>query len=54
MRDHGTHNDRCRRVVRIFLTGGTGFIGQALVRAMRQRGWAIHALVRDARAAPAR
>jgi nucleoside-diphosphate-sugar epimerase len=39
--------------VRIFLTGGTGFIGQALVRAMRQRGWAVHALVRDPQGAPA-
>jgi nucleoside-diphosphate-sugar epimerase len=40
--------------VRIFLTGGTGFIGQALVRATRRRGWAIHALVRDPLGAPAR
>jgi nucleoside-diphosphate-sugar epimerase len=40
--------------MRVFLTGGTGFIGQALVRAMRQRGWAIHALVRDPDSAPAR
>ena len=40
--------------MRIFLTGGTGFIGQALVRAMRQRGWAIDALVRDPHSAPAR
>jgi dihydroflavonol-4-reductase len=40
--------------VRIFLTGGTGFVGQALVRAMRRRGWAIHALVRDPLGAPAR
>jgi len=40
--------------VRIFLTGGTGFIGQALVRALRRRGWAIDALVRDPLGAPAR
>jgi dihydroflavonol-4-reductase len=40
-------------VVRIFLTGGTGFIGQALVRAMRRRGWTIDALVRDPQGAPA-
>jgi dihydroflavonol-4-reductase len=44
---------RCR-AVRIFLTGGTGFIGQALVRAMRGRGWTVHALVRDPLGAPAR
>ncbi len=31
----------------VFLTGGTGFIGQALVRAMRRRGWAVTALVRQ-------
>jgi dihydroflavonol-4-reductase len=40
--------------VRLFLTGGTGFIGQALVRATRGRGWDIHALVRDPLGAPAR
>jgi nucleoside-diphosphate-sugar epimerase len=38
----------------VFLTGGTGFIGQAIVRAMRGRGWEIHALVRDVKGAPAR
>lgn len=32
--------------MKVFLTGGTGFIGQALVRAMRRRGWATSALVR--------
>ncbi len=31
----------------VFLTGGTGFIGQALVRAMHRRGWAVTALVRQ-------
>ena len=30
----------------IFLTGATGFIGQALTKAMLQRGWSITALVR--------
>ncbi len=40
--------------MKIFLTGATGFIGQALVRTMRGRGWAIHALVRDTQSAPAR
>jgi dihydroflavonol-4-reductase len=33
--------------MQVFLTGATGFIGQALVRNMRSRGWQIHALVRD-------
>ena len=35
------------RTVRIFLIGGTGFIGQALVRAMRRHGWAVDAQVRE-------
>jgi nucleoside-diphosphate-sugar epimerase len=43
-----------RSLVQIFLTGGTGFIGHALVRAMRGRGWAVRVLVRDPQAAPAR
>ena len=38
----------------VFLTGGTGFIGQALVRNARRRGWALRVLVRDLDAAPAR
>src|SRR5215470_4187837 len=32
--------------MRAFLTGGTGFIGQALARAIRDRGWQLDALVR--------
>lgn len=39
--------------MRIFLTGGTGFIGQALVRAMRRRGWEVHALLRNPSSATA-
>ena len=39
--------------MKIFLTGATGFIGQALVRAMRTRGWQVSALVRDMQGAPA-
>jgi dihydroflavonol-4-reductase len=39
--------------MKVFLTGGTGFIGQAIVRAMRGRGWEVHALVRDVKSAPA-
>lgn len=31
----------------VFLTGGTGFIGQAVMRAMRSRGWRVTALVRQ-------
>lgn len=33
--------------VRIFLTGGTGLIGLALVKALRRRDWAVTALVRN-------
>ena len=32
--------------MRVFLTGATGFIGQALSRALCQRGWQVTALVR--------
>lgn len=32
--------------MRVFLTGATGFIGQALVDALLRRGWALTALVR--------
>ncbi len=39
--------------MKILLTGGTGFIGQAIVRAMHRRGWQVDALVRDPRGAPA-
>ena len=40
--------------MKVFLTCGTGFIGQNLVRALRRRGWSVDALVRDPEAAPAR
>jgi len=33
--------------MRIFLTGGTGFIGQPLVASLRKRGWDVTALVRN-------
>ena len=33
--------------MRVFLTGGTGFIGRALVGALRGRGWPVTVLVRD-------
>ena len=33
--------------MQVLLTGATGFIGQALVRTMRQRGWQVHTLVRN-------
>ncbi len=36
-----------RRFMQVFLTGATGFIGQALVRIMRQRNWQVRTLVRD-------
>lgn len=31
----------------VFLTGGTGFIGQALVRRISERGWSLKVLVRN-------
>jgi dihydroflavonol-4-reductase len=40
--------------MQIFLTGGTGFIGQTLVRTMLQRDWQIHTLVRDPETVSAR
>jgi dihydroflavonol-4-reductase len=40
--------------MKVFLTGGTGCIGQAIVRTMRERGWEVHALVRDVKTAPGR
>lgn len=40
--------------MRVFLTGATGFIGQALVRALRRRGWCVDTLVRDPQAPAAR
>lgn len=39
--------------MQIFLTGGTGFIGQALARAVRERGWSLRVLVRDPASASA-
>jgi len=30
----------------VFLTGGTGFIGQPLAKALLARGWSVTALVR--------
>lgn len=40
--------------MRAFVTGATGFIGRALVRALRAQGWEVTALVRDPDAAQAR
>ena len=39
--------------MKIFLTGGTGFIGQALVSSIRARGWSLTVLVRDPQSTPA-
>ena len=39
--------------MRVFLTGGTGFIGQRLTRVMRDRGWEVTALVRRPDSQPA-
>lgn len=38
----------------VFLTGATGFIGQQLVRVLRQRDWTVDTLVRDPESASAR
>ncbi|MBC7939683.1 MAG: SDR family NAD(P)-dependent oxidoreductase [Chitinophagaceae bacterium] len=35
--------------MKVFLTGGTGFIGQALVSRIRAHGWTLKVLVRDPR-----
>lgn len=40
--------------MRVFLTGGTGFIGQALAGTLVRRGWEVTALVRDPSTAAAR
>jgi dihydroflavonol-4-reductase len=40
--------------MRVFLTGGTGFIGQSLARAIRDRGWQLDVLVRRPDGAAAR
>lgn len=39
--------------MRVFLTGGTGFIGQGLTATLRRRGWEVTALVRKPDSAPA-
>ena len=40
--------------MKVFLTGGTGFIGQPLVAALLRRNWRVIALVRNVNSAPAR
>lgn len=40
--------------MRVFLTGGTGFIGQPLTQALLDRDWQVTALVRTPDGAPAR
>ncbi len=40
--------------MRIFLTGGTGFIGQPLTRALLKRGWQVTALTRNPESAKAK
>ena len=40
--------------MRVFLTGGTGFIGQPLTRALLKRGWEVTALVRHPESAEAK
>ena len=38
--------DLTQEHMKIFLTGGTGFIGQALTKSLLRRGWSVTALVR--------
>lgn len=40
--------------MKIFLTGGTGFIGQPLTQALLKRGWPVTALVRNPQSAEAK
>ena len=40
--------------MKVFLTGGTGFIGQRLVHTLIQRGWEVTALVRNPESAEAK
>lgn len=40
--------------MKVFLTGGTGFIGQALTKSLLARGWHVVALVRQPNSAAAR
>jgi uncharacterized protein YbjT (DUF2867 family) len=40
--------------MKVFLTGGTGFIGQPLTRQLLARGWEVIALVRKPDSAQAR
>lgn len=43
----GPHRDgRSRRVSRVLATGGTGFVGRALLTELAARGIAVHAVVR--------
>src|SRR3970282_1470973 len=40
--------------MKVFLTGGTGFIGQPLTQSLMARGWNVVALVRNSSSPPAR
>jgi uncharacterized protein YbjT (DUF2867 family) len=41
--------DKARHALQppVFVTGGTGYIGRPLIRALLERGWIVHALVRS-------
>ncbi len=39
--------------MQVFLTGGTGFIGQSLTQALLRRSWNVNALVRKPGSMPA-
>ncbi len=41
-------------MTRVFLTGGTGFIGRPLAKSLLSRGWGVTALVRHADSPPAK
>jgi len=38
--------------MKVFLTGGTGFIGQPLTKVLLTRGWSVTALVRKPNTPP--
>jgi dihydroflavonol-4-reductase len=44
---HGSRSQQAAVTLKVFLTGGTGFIGRPLTRALLSRNWSVTALVRN-------